>query len=266
MAYWLILKWQTEGDAICVQGESSNSLLYCIKHEKAVQQGDRNTHTKYSFLVSCIGFVELELIGLHCIEAERGYSSGEKTEILWNYFKLSFGLVMWIFCKYESCYTCVCMPAVVLESLCFFFQQLEKLAAIRTKTSWPHTVLFLRHTVQWVGSHRSQAKLSVDILVSFSLSKRCMSCSIQSLVSHVINGLVGLPVLCLVGLPVMDLELFDRWVYLSMTPLLQMMMMLQPLPHLQHPQQVGTHKNPYHFLIHSSSPYSLRVVAIEHSL
>jgi len=85
-----------------------------------------------------------------------------------------------------------------------------------------------------------RSKPSVDVLVSFFLSKSCMSHSVQSLVSHVIDGLVGLPVLCLFGLPVMDVELFDRWVFLSITPLLQMMMMLQQLPHPQQPKQVGT--------------------------
>lgn len=65
-----------------------------------------------------------------------------------------------------------------------------------------------------------------------------MSRPIQSLVSHVWS------VLCLVGLPVMDLEHFDRWVCLSMTPLLQMMMMRQPLAPPQRPQQVGTSNNP----------------------
>lgn len=48
--------------------------------------------------------------------------------------------------------------------------------------------------------------------------------------------------LYLFDLSVMDMELFDRWVYLSMTLLLQMMMLLQPLPHPQNPMQVGTHK------------------------
>lgn len=71
-------------------------------------------------------------------------------------------------------------------------------------------------------------------------SSCCMLSSLHlSLLSHATNGLFGLPVLCLVGLPVMDMELFDRWVYLSMKPLLQMMMMLQPLPHPQLPKQVG---------------------------
>lgn len=32
----------------------------------------------------------------------------------------------------------------------------------------------------------------------------------------------------------------NRWVHLSMTPLLQMMMRLPPMPHPQHPKQVGT--------------------------
>lgn len=88
-----------------------------------------------------------------------------------------------------------------------------------------------------------------------------MSSSI--LVPHVIDGLVGPPVLCLVGLPVMELS--DRWVYLSMTHLLQVMMMPQPLPHPQHPKQVGTLNNPYYFLIHSSSFHPLGMVAKEHS-
>lgn len=66
------------------------------------------------------------------------------------------------------------------------------------------------------------------------------------------------------GLPVMNLEVFDRWVYLSLTPLLQMRMVLQLLCHAQHPKQVGTHNNHYCFLIYCSSPRPLRMVAMEH--
>lgn len=40
-------------------------------------------------------------------------------------------------------------------------------------------------------------------------------------------------------LPASDGHL-NRWVHLSMTTLLQMMMQLQPKPHPQHPKQVGT--------------------------
>lgn len=89
--------------------------------------------------------------------------------------------------KFEFlCFLC----AAVLQSFCFCFGGLRSLS-VRDPT-----LLYLSDIVR--------VKSSVDILVF--LSKSCMSSSIQSLVSHVSDGLVGLPVfLCLVGLPVIGL-------------------------------------------------------------
>lgn len=107
--------------------------------------------------------------------------------------------------------------------------------------SIPQTQLRSRGTIQ-------SCELLVDCLVSCPISKSCMLCHVQSLVSSRMSHPI---VLCLVGLSVMDLELFDRWVYVSITPLLQTkMMMLQPIPHPHRPQQVGNHSNPFSSLHH----------------
>lgn len=85
--------------------------------------------------------------------------------------------------------------------------------------------------INWALNFSAQVFFSCFRLLLLSIPRTACHDLFQSLDSHVIVGLVGLPM--------MDLELFDRWVYLSMTPLLQMMMM-QPLSHPQHLKQVGT--------------------------
>lgn len=220
---------------------SHQTLYSIIQQHKCVgrttrQQGQTNTRMvnivltrqPAGFLVSVSVSVELDWIDLHCVIAERRYSSG-----LQKYFKLSFGLVM--SCKYEL--------QLSLTLRCAFVSAAWEACSNGHNTSTiTHCFIYQTHS----SSYRAQTKLLVEIL---NLPvKELHDIFHSSLVSHVINGLIGLPVLCLVGLQVMDLELFDRWVYLSLTPLLQMMMMLRPLPHHQHPNQVGTHNKPSYFI------------------
>lgn len=154
---------------------------------------------------------------------------------------------------------CVCTCTAVLASLCFCFWEACSNKHTDRKVfphSFDHTVPSLRHTQQlfFIGH-----KPNHQLMVSFHSSRSRAACHNPFKVLSRMWSMAWL-----VGLPVMDLGLFDRWVYLSLTPLLQMMMVLQPLCHAQHLKQVGTHNNYYYFLIYSSSLHPLRMVAMEH--
>lgn len=120
-----------------------------------------------------------------------------------------------------------------MRTAMLWFHWLEMLGAMSRKPSWSHSF-----SSQTLRSFRTQTNSSFDILGVIHVVQELHAISYSL---HVVGGLVGLSVLCLVSLPVMD---FIRWVFLSMTPLLQMMM-LQPVPHPQHPKQVGTFNNPF---------------------
>lgn len=130
--------------------------------------------------------------------------------------------------------TPVCVCTVVQKSICLCYGSLWSLKQRTQNLDRTHTSdLTLFHRSDIVRVLRAQATQlgwcfgvdhPVHALHVILHSKSCLAC--------VIDGFVGLPV--------MDWEP-DRWVYLSMTPLFQMMMLLWPLAHRQHHHQVGTY-------------------------
>lgn len=129
-----------------------NSFFYnpetwsCRQNNKAT---DTKTHAKYSAdkapgwfpwisFVYVVLSVELNWFSTYCWGEKLRFSEVAQD------FKLLFGLVMSISCKYDLQLLlkgCCCLFVFAM----LLFRQLETLAAMSTKLSWSHTVLSLRH-------------------------------------------------------------------------------------------------------------------------